>query len=58
VADNTSKTDGRTSATSAPKPGFRIVTAPMPKEIVPRGMLAPSMIAHLLAMKDSSLRRD
>ncbi len=42
--------DGRTAA--APKePHFRIVTAPMPKEIMTRGMLAPSMIAHLLTMK-------
>ena len=32
-------------------PGVRIVTAPMPKEIMKRGMLAPSMIAHLLTMK-------
>jgi Transposase IS66 family/IS66 C-terminal element len=31
--------------------GVRIVTAPMPKEIMKRGMLAPSMIAHLLTMK-------
>jgi hypothetical protein len=45
-----SKTDGRTAATPK-EPAFRIVTAPMPKEIVTRGMLAPSMIAHLLAMK-------
>lgn len=30
--------------------GFRIVAAPMPKEIVPRGILAPSMIARVLAM--------
>lgn len=45
-----STTDGGPAA--APKePRFRIVTAPAPKEIVKRGMLAPSMIAHLLAMK-------
>lgn len=50
-ANDTSKTDGRTSAASTVEPGFRIVTAPMPKEIVPRGILAPSMIAHVLAMK-------
>ena len=28
-----------------------IVTAPMPKELFPRGMLAPSMIAHLMVRK-------
>ena len=50
VTDDTTKADGGT--TDAPKePKFRIVTAPAPKEIVKRGMLAPSMIAHLLAMK-------
>ena len=43
-------TDGRTAAATT-EPTFRIVTAPMPKEIVPRGMLAPSMIAHVLAIK-------
>jgi transposase len=30
---------------------FRIVTAPMPKELFPRGLLAPSMIAHILFEK-------
>ena len=50
VPDESAKTDGGTTA--APKePSFRIVTAPMPLEIMKRGMLAPSMIAHLLAMK-------
>ncbi len=50
VPDEAAKTDGGTTA--APKePAFRIVTAPAPKEIMKRGMLAPSMIAHLLAMK-------
>ncbi|NVL67921.1 IS66 family transposase, partial [Escherichia coli] len=44
------KTDGGPAATPK-EPRFRIVTAPMPKEIMKRGMLAPSMIAHLLAMK-------
>jgi transposase len=40
------------SAQDAPKePSVRIVTAPMPKMIMKRGMLAPSMIAHLLSMK-------
>jgi transposase len=43
-------TGGRTAATPTEKT-FRIVTAPMPKEIVPRGILAPSMIAHVLAIK-------
>jgi hypothetical protein len=51
VATDTSKTDGRTSAAPTVEPSFRIVTASMPKEIVPRGILAPSMIAHVLAMK-------
>lgn len=44
------KTDRRTPA-AATEPTFRFVTAPMPKEIVPRGILAPSMIAHVLAIK-------
>jgi transposase len=44
------KTDGRTAAAPT-EPAFRFVTAPMPKEIVPRGILAPSMIAHVLAIK-------
>jgi transposase len=39
------------AAAAAAQPTFRIVTAPMPKEIMPRGILAPSMIAHVLAMK-------
>lgn len=30
---------------------FRFVTAPMPKEMLKRGLLAPSMIAHLLTQK-------
>jgi len=33
------------------KPMFTIVTAPMPKELFPRGLLAPSMIAHLMVQK-------
>ena len=44
------KTGGGTAAAATEK-HFRIVTAPMPKEIVPRGILAPSMIAHVLAIK-------
>ena len=43
-------TDGRTAAAPT-EPTYRFVTAPMPKEIVPRGILAPSMIAHVLAIK-------
>jgi hypothetical protein len=42
-------TDGGTAAAPT-KPTYRFVTAPMPKEIVPRGFLAPSMIAHVLAI--------
>jgi transposase len=41
---------GGTAATSC-EPGLRIVHAPMPREIMKRGMLAPSMIAYLLSMK-------
>jgi hypothetical protein len=33
------------------EPRVDIRVAPMPKEIMPRGILAPSMIAHLLAIK-------
>jgi transposase len=47
--EQSAKTEGGTAA--APNPSFHIVTAPAPKEILKRGMLAPSMIAHLLAMK-------
>ena len=42
--------DAATVAT-ATEPTIRIVVAPMPKEIVRRGMLAPSMIAHFLVAK-------
>jgi hypothetical protein len=50
TADEAANTDGGTAA--LPKaPTFRIVTVPVPKEIMARGMLAPSMIARLLAMK-------
>lgn len=49
VPDESAK-DGGTAA-PAKEPSFRIVTAPAPLEIMKRGMLAPSMIAHLLAMK-------
>lgn len=30
---------------------FKIYTVPMPKELFPRGLLAPSMIAHVLVQK-------
>jgi transposase len=33
------------------EPRFKLVTAPMPKELFPRGLLAPSMIAHVLVQK-------
>ena len=33
------------------EPAFRIVTAAMPKQMFPRGLLAPSMIAHVLVQK-------
>jgi transposase len=50
------QSDGGSTASAADSPaekttGLRIATAPMPKEIMKRGMLAPSMIAHLLTMK-------
>jgi hypothetical protein len=49
------KTEGpdaaRRTATARPEPRVDIRVAPMPKELVPGGILAPSMIAHLLAMK-------
>jgi transposase len=32
-------------------PMFKLVTAPMPKQLFPRGLLAPSMIAHVLVQK-------
>ena len=32
-------------------PVVKLVTAPMPKELFPRGLLAPSMIAHILVQK-------
>jgi len=39
------------SCAPAEATAVRFVTAPMPKEIMKRGMLAPSMIAHLLTTK-------
>jgi len=50
-ADGRSPTLADDMTTKKPTPAVRIVTAPMPKEIMKRGMLAPSMIAHLLTMK-------
>jgi hypothetical protein len=53
--------DAASSADAAVAPGgskppasrgpFRYVTAPMPLELMKRGMLAPSMIAHILFLK-------
>lgn len=54
VKEEPRQTDGTTGGGTAAAPTqkhVRIVTAPMPKEIVPRGILAPSMIAHVLAIK-------
>jgi hypothetical protein len=56
TADESPQSCRRSTASAADCPadeetGLRIVTAPMPKEILKRGMLAPSMIAHLLTMK-------
>lgn len=50
TSDEAANTDRGTAA--VPKaPTFRIVTVPVPKEIMTRGMLAPSMIARVLTMK-------
>jgi hypothetical protein len=49
-APNGSADNGRSTATRS-EPQWEIRVAPMPKEIIPRGLLAPSMIAHVLAMK-------
>jgi transposase len=56
AADESPQSGGRSAAPAAAcadkeAAGFRFVTAPMPKEIMKRGMLAPSMIARLLTMK-------
>jgi transposase len=42
--------EGR-SAGEAAAPKFQSVTAPLPREIMTRGLLAPSMIARVLTMK-------
>jgi transposase len=39
------------SSTSDDVAMFKIYTVPMPKELFPRGLLAPSMIAHVLVQK-------
>jgi transposase len=41
----------RDDANKEDKSTMPIVTAPMPKELFPRGLLAPSMIAHLVVQK-------
>lgn len=43
--------DDAPRAEQSGKLAFRIVTAPRPKELLKRGLLAPSMIAHLLVQK-------
>ena len=50
VYDTTNGADGRAAHVADPQK-FRTVTAPLPREITARGMLAPSMIARLLTMK-------
>jgi hypothetical protein len=42
---------GAANEDSTTEPRADIRVAPMPKELVPGGLLAPSMIAHVLAMK-------
>ncbi len=55
ATNESSQSDGGSTTPAAPSAettsGVRFVTAPMPKEIMKRGMLAPSMIARLLTMK-------
>lgn len=43
--------EGENPASSGGATRVRFITAPLPKEIVRRGLLAPSMIAHILTMK-------
>ena len=43
--------DGAPRAKKTGQMAFRIVTAPRPKELLKRGILAPSMIAHVLMQK-------
>lgn len=45
------KTEPAAAASTEDRPVATIVTAPMPKELFPRGLLAPSMIAHMIVRK-------
>jgi transposase len=45
------KTEPFSDAGTDETPMTEIVTAPMPKELFPRGLLAPTMIAHLVVQK-------
>jgi transposase/uncharacterized coiled-coil protein SlyX len=45
------KTEPPADAGTDETPMTEIVTAPMPKELFPRGLLAPTMIAHLVVQK-------
>jgi transposase len=52
LARATYKTQPTAMPDSPPeKPTYTLVTVPMPKELFPRGLLAPSMIAHVLVQK-------
>jgi transposase len=53
IARATYKTERPTADApmSPDEPKFRLVTAPMPKQLFPRALLAPSAIAHLLVQK-------
>jgi transposase len=53
IARATYKTEpaSATPMSSAPLPTFGLYTVPMPKEMFPRGLLAPSAIAHVLCQK-------
>lgn len=50
-AHETEDASGGRPGAARTEPRVDIRVAPMPKEIMPRGILAPSMIAHLLAIK-------
>ncbi|MGO9836458.1 MAG: IS66 family transposase [Polyangiaceae bacterium] len=52
IARATYKTEtGGDSGGRDEEPMVKLVTVPMPKELFPRGLLAPSMIAHILVQK-------
>jgi transposase len=52
VARATYKTEPSAERGHDPEePMVKLVTVPMPKELFPRGLLAPSMIAHVLVQK-------